>query len=398
MASSDGQGQIKIFIGGLSWETRDDTFRNYFGAFGKMSDCVVMRQSDGKSRGFGFVVYEDPAISEKVLAMTDIEIDGRKIDPKRAVPKDGSGKEGQNGPPRFRSKKVFIGGLVADTPHDEFESYFAKFGKITDCIIMSDRETRRPRGFGFVTYDTDEAVDRVMEVKEHTIHGKLVECKRAVPKEDSPPRGRGRDRSRRRDSSSSSSRRRDRSDRFDRDRRGRYDDYYDDYDYDRRRSRRDDGYDRRGRYDYYDDYGRDYGYGYSSRGYKQYEPPQPSSSSSSSSSQSSSSQAPSSSSYGDGSYQNQNQNQNQAGYNASSQPYPGYNSQAGYQAGYDRAGAPSSYPSGAPQGYNYGQAPSPVAPSQSYNYGQTPTAVAPLAASTPYSAWGQPSSAPGGRW
>jgi RNA recognition motif-containing protein len=90
---SPEQAGLKLFIGGLSWDTPDETFVKYFSTFGKLTDSVVMRHPDGKSRGFGFVTYEDPAVAEKVLATKDLEIDGRKIDPKRAIPRDAAPKD-----------------------------------------------------------------------------------------------------------------------------------------------------------------------------------------------------------------------------------------------------------------------------------------------------------------
>ncbi|KAJ6408531.1 hypothetical protein OIU84_011786 [Salix udensis] len=51
---------------------------------------------------------------------------------------------------------------------------------------MYDHNTQRPRGFGFITYDSEEAVDKVLHKTFHELNGKMVEVKRAVPKELSP--------------------------------------------------------------------------------------------------------------------------------------------------------------------------------------------------------------------
>ncbi|VVA17449.1 PREDICTED: heterogeneous nuclear [Prunus dulcis] len=51
---------------------------------------------------------------------------------------------------------------------------------------MYDHNTQRPRGFGFITYDSEEAVDKVLLKTFHELNGKMVEVKRAVPKELSP--------------------------------------------------------------------------------------------------------------------------------------------------------------------------------------------------------------------
>jgi len=252
----------KLFIGGLAWNTEESAFTNYFAAFGELTDSVVMR-----GRGFGFVTYKDPAAAEKVLASKDLELDGRKLDPKRAVPKDAAPAKEEK-PTAFETKKIFVGGLASETTKEEYDQYFGKFGTVTDSIIMSERG--ESRGFGFVTFDSEDAVEKVMAIAdEHMIHNKRVECKRAIPRDANPPPPRrgGRDRFRPRSRGGDRYSREDRFDRYggrDRDR-GRYDDYYGDYD--RRRGGpppRYDGYDRSRDYDYdryYDDYSRAPSYG-----------------------------------------------------------------------------------------------------------------------------------------
>ena len=56
---------------------------------------------------------------------------------------------------------------------------------------MYDHNTQRPRGFGFITYDSEDAVDKVLYKTFHELNGKMVEVKRAVPKELSPVPSRG---------------------------------------------------------------------------------------------------------------------------------------------------------------------------------------------------------------
>ncbi|KAL8057416.1 hypothetical protein ABFX02_04G181900 [Erythranthe guttata] len=77
--------------------------------------------------------------------------------------------------------KIFIGGLAKDTTLDTFVKYFGKYGEITDSVIMKDRHTSRPRGFGFITYADAAVVDTVI-AETHIINGKQVEIKRTIPK------------------------------------------------------------------------------------------------------------------------------------------------------------------------------------------------------------------------
>lgn len=54
-----------------------------------------------------------------------------------------------------------------------------------DCVILKDKQTRKPRGFGFVTYANHKSAAKVMELrKEHVILGKWIDCKSAIPATD----------------------------------------------------------------------------------------------------------------------------------------------------------------------------------------------------------------------
>ncbi|OMO76925.1 hypothetical protein CCACVL1_15284 [Corchorus capsularis] len=186
----------KLFIGGISWDTNEDRLREYFQTFGEVVEAVIMKdRATGRARGFGFVVFADPAIAERVV-MEKHMIDGRTVEAKKAVPRDDqnilnkSTVSIQGSPGPARTKKIFVGGLASTVTESDFKRYFDQFGTITDVVVMYDHNTQRPRGFGFITYDSEEAVDKVLQRTFHELNGKMVEVKRAVPKESSPGTGR----------------------------------------------------------------------------------------------------------------------------------------------------------------------------------------------------------------
>ena len=83
---------------------------------------------------------------------------------------------------RTESSKIFVGGLSAEVNEKEFGDYFNKYGPVKDAVVMVDRNTGRSRGFGFITFDSEETVTSVIKVQ-HEIAGKYVEIKRAEPRD-----------------------------------------------------------------------------------------------------------------------------------------------------------------------------------------------------------------------
>ncbi|CAN7026780.1 unnamed protein product [Brassica rapa subsp. trilocularis] len=176
----------KLFIGGISWETTEDRLREYFQSFGEVLEAVIMKdRATGRARGFGFLVFADPNVAERVVLLRHV-IDGKLVEAKKAVPRDdqksNSSLQGSS-PGPANSKKIFVGGLASSVTEAEFKKYFSQFGTITDVVVMYDHRTQRPRGFGFISYESEDAVDRVLRRTFHELNGKMVEVKLAVPKD-----------------------------------------------------------------------------------------------------------------------------------------------------------------------------------------------------------------------
>ncbi|XP_041674733.1 poly(U)-binding-splicing factor PUF60-B isoform X4 [Drosophila eugracilis] len=171
----------KLFVGGLSWQTSSDKLKEYFNMFGTVTDVLIMKDPvTQRSRGFGFITFQEPCTVEKVLKVPIHTLDGKKIDPKHATPK--------NRPRQAnKTKKIFVGGVSQDTSAEEVKAYFSQFGPVEETVMLMDQQTKRHRGFGFVTFENEDVVDRVCEIHFHTIKNKKVECKKAQPKEAVTP-------------------------------------------------------------------------------------------------------------------------------------------------------------------------------------------------------------------
>jgi len=66
------------------------------------------------------------------------------------------------------SKRVFVGGLAWATEESGLRAAFERFGAISDCKVVLDRDTGRSRGFGFITFDDAGAADQAIEEMDGT--------------------------------------------------------------------------------------------------------------------------------------------------------------------------------------------------------------------------------------
>ncbi|MEW5319172.1 MAG: hypothetical protein WDW38_010339 [Sanguina aurantia] len=186
-----GKQDCKVFVGGLSWETTGDKLRSYFENYGAVREAFVSyNRNNGRPRGFGFVVFESTEVADKVVAAKHT-IDRREVEAKKAVPKD------ENEPilppvtgSVVKTRKIFVGGLAPGVDELVLREYFEQFGEVEDAVVMFDHENKRPRGFGFVQFATEESVDRVFgRGAMQTILDKPIEIKPAVPRDQmaAPP-------------------------------------------------------------------------------------------------------------------------------------------------------------------------------------------------------------------
>ncbi len=86
------------------------------------------------------------------------------------------------------SNKLFVGGLSWGTSDDGLRDAFAEFGSVTDAKVITDRETGRSRGFGFVTFSSqDEATAAMNAMNGAELDGRTLNVNEAHDK----PRGGG---------------------------------------------------------------------------------------------------------------------------------------------------------------------------------------------------------------
>ena len=80
------------------------------------------------------------------------------------------------------SKKLYVGGLSWNTDSDGLRAAFAEYGDIEDATVITDRETGRSRGFGFVTFADSASAQSALEMNGQSLDGRTIRVDVATDK------------------------------------------------------------------------------------------------------------------------------------------------------------------------------------------------------------------------
>ncbi|KAM4836518.1 heterogeneous nuclear ribonucleoproteins A2/B1-like isoform 1-T1 [Thomomys bottae] len=159
----------KLFIGGLSFETTEESVRSYYEQWRKLTDCVVMRDPTSKrSRGFGFGTFSSMAEVDTAMAARPHSIDGRVVETKQAVAREESGKPGAH----VTVKRLLL----------ELKKILRNLKKIDTIEIITDRQSGKQRGF--VIFDEHDPYEKIVLQKYHTINGHNAEVRKALSRQE----------------------------------------------------------------------------------------------------------------------------------------------------------------------------------------------------------------------
>lgn len=178
----ESEGMRKMFVGGITRTTDDVTLADHFAEYGSIVDKVIIKDAEGKSRGFGFVTYENSTSVEAAFKARPHNIDGKELDIKRAIPRDLP----ENA--HAKTKKLFVGGVGPDMTDKELRGYIesrhpTEYGTIDNIDFLKDRDTGKNKGFGFMEASSQEFADRLTICEQHFhFKGKKMGIKKAEPK------------------------------------------------------------------------------------------------------------------------------------------------------------------------------------------------------------------------
>ena len=89
------------------------------------------------------------------------------------------------------AKNIYVGNLSFDVTEADFRAMFEEYGSVGSANLIMDRDTGRPRGFGFVEMDDDAQAQAAMDALDGAdMGGRALKVNEAKPRERRPSRGR----------------------------------------------------------------------------------------------------------------------------------------------------------------------------------------------------------------
>lgn len=79
------------------------------------------------------------------------------------------------------NNKLFIGSLPWSVNNDSLRDLFAQFGEITDAVVIMDRDSGRSKGFGFVTFSSQDSAEKALEMDGKEVEGRKIVVNKAKP-------------------------------------------------------------------------------------------------------------------------------------------------------------------------------------------------------------------------
>ncbi|EDL30382.1 mCG5546, isoform CRA_a, partial [Mus musculus] len=181
-----------VYIKNFGEEVDDGNLKELFSQFGKTLSVKVMRDSSGKSKGFGFVSYEKHEDANKAVEeMNGKEMSGKAIFVGRAQKKVERQAElkrkfeqlKQERISRYQGVNLYIKNLDDTIDDEKLRREFSPFGSITSAKVML--EDGRSKGFGFVCFSSpEEATKAVTEMNGRIVGSKPLYVALAQRKEE----------------------------------------------------------------------------------------------------------------------------------------------------------------------------------------------------------------------
>ncbi|CRG96716.1 RNA-binding protein musashi, putative [Plasmodium gallinaceum] len=152
----------RLMVRNIPFSTRDEQFLKYFESFGEIEDGIIVREKEGRSKGYGFVTFKYVDSVQNCLKSSHT-LDNKELQVRLVA--DPFTDHYQN--------KLFVRNLSQKTNVGTLRSIFEKYGKLEECVIIHDNEGKS-KGYGFLTFSSPKEAFKVMQQPERIIDNRVV--------------------------------------------------------------------------------------------------------------------------------------------------------------------------------------------------------------------------------
>jgi len=183
-----------VYVKNFSDRLDEAKLRTLFEKYGPITSCTVMKDHEGKSRGFGFVAFDKPEDAERAVE----EMDGHEVDSEVKLTVCRAQKKAEREAElsrvyeqlkaermqRYQGVNLYVKNLDDSVDSEELRRNFEQHGAIASAKVMLD-DNGRSKGFGFVCFEKpDDATKAVVEMNNRMLAGKPLYVALAQRKED----------------------------------------------------------------------------------------------------------------------------------------------------------------------------------------------------------------------
>jgi len=178
-----------VFVGNLNPVATAKELKDFFNNYGSVVTVDLrMKKDSDRNKGFAFVIYEKAKDVDNLMSHRPVTMNGSKLDCKRKTP------QGENLFMEEKVSKIWIGrpepeyriksyGLDETTTDEVLREYFEQFGRVVEVYQFTWKDTNKKRGYGYITFDDSDVVDKVVLLGIHEVAGIKLQAKKALTKE-----------------------------------------------------------------------------------------------------------------------------------------------------------------------------------------------------------------------
>jgi len=166
---------FRLRVANLAWETEDQAFKDFFSKFNPSEAVIIRRKKTNRSRGYGFVNFDNENDMKAALELNGTELDGREItiavstskgpypegSKKPQEAQGGSGDDAAEQEPS--AARLIVQRLGWEVDDDKLAEAFGKYGEVESAKVIKNRRSQRSRGYGFVTFKNEEDGAKALE-------------------------------------------------------------------------------------------------------------------------------------------------------------------------------------------------------------------------------------------